>query len=272
MFYAMGAFFGYVLLTLLVRETIYAKNESAYAETYSGILVAILGAGVNGFGNADGGVFNISMVLQTFILYLGFVLLTFGYNWLKRTKYEYVPQSKLERYIYWPVFILLLLSTVSLTWLVISTNDRLFDYKEGYKLETVFGDFLLISPDKRHVIDTLLIPMELELPIQVDGATVLAQLEYDEYASLISYQYVLVDVNLLESQLAPFAATILERTCSDETMNDYWFFKAGLSVTHQYYDAAAQRATIKLNPDLCSQQSSGLNMLPYIELVYIKED
>jgi hypothetical protein len=80
MFYAMGAFFGYVLITLLVRETIYAKNESPYAETYSGILVAIFGAVVNGFGNADGGVFNINMVYTTFVLYLGFVVLTFVYN------------------------------------------------------------------------------------------------------------------------------------------------------------------------------------------------
>jgi hypothetical protein len=260
MFYVMGAFFGYVLLTLLVRETVYAKNESPYAETYSGILVAIFGAGVNGFGNADGGVFNISMVYTTFLLYLGFVVLTLVYNWLRRTKYEFIPQSKLERYIYWPLSILLVAGTASLIWLTITTNERLFDYKEGYKLETMFGGFLLISPSKQHVITTFLAPMESRLPIQLDELTVLSQVEYDEAESLVLYQYVLVDSVLNKDQLDSHAARVLEASCSDETMTDYWLFKADISITHEYFDSKGYKAIIRLSPELCS------HMIPYVAL------
>ena len=271
MLYGLGAFVGYVLLTLLVRETIYAKNESPYAETYSGMLVAIFGAGVNGFGNADGGVFNIGMVYTTFLLYLGFVVLTLGYNWLRRNKYEFIPQSKLERYIYWSVSILLATGMASLIWLVVATNDRLFDYKEGYKLETMFGSFLLISPSKQHVITTFLDPMEARLPIQVDDLTVLSQVEYDEAKSLVLYQYILVDIVLNKNQLASHGVRVLEASCSDETMTDYWLFKADISIVHEYFDSAGYKATFSLSPELCSQLSDHpnkqiTNMLSYIAI------
>ena len=260
MLYAMGAFFGYVLLTLLVRETIYAKNESPYGDTYSGILVATFGAVFSGFGNADGGVFSIGMVYTTFLLYLGFVLLTLGYNWLRRKKYEFIPQSKLERNIYWTVSILIVTVMASLIWLVVTTNDRLFDYKEGYKLETMFGSLVLISPSKQYVITTFLDPMEARLPIQVNDLTVLSQVEYDEAKSLVLYQYILVDAVLDKDQLASHAARVLEASCSDETMTDYWLFKADISIAHEYFDSSGYKAIIRLSNEFCS------NMLPYVSL------
>ena len=260
MFYAMGAFFGYVLLTLLVRETIYSKNESPYAETYSGILVAIFGAVVNGFGNADGGVFNINMVYTTFVLYLGFVVLTFGYNWLRRTNYEFIPQSKIERYIYWPLSILLVTGIAFLIWLTVTKNDRLFDYKEGYKLETMFGSFLLISPSKQHVITTFLAPMKVRLPIQIDDITVLSQVEYDEAESLVIYQYTLIDAVVDKDELASHGARVLEASCSDEATADYWMFKAGISIVHEYFDSSEYKAIIKVSPEYCSHK------LPHVAL------
>jgi hypothetical protein len=260
MLYAMGAFFGYVLLTLLVRETIYAKNESPYGDTYSGILVATFGAVFSGFGNADGGVFSIGMVYTTFLLYLGFVLLTLGYNWLRRKKYEFIPQSKLERNIYWTVSILIVTVMASLIWLVVTTNDRLFDYKEGYKLETMFGSLLLISPSKQHVITTFLAPMEARLPIQIDDITVLSQVEYDEAESLVIYQYTLIDAVVDKDQLASHGARVLEASCSDETTADYWMFKAGISIVHEYFDSSEYKAIIRVSPEFCS------HMLPHVAL------
>ena len=96
--------------------------------------------------------------------------------------------------------------------------------------------------------------------IQVDDLTVLFQVEYDEVESRVLHQYTLVDTALDKDQLAPLAARVLEASCSDETMTDFWLFKADISIVHEYFDSSGYKAIIRLSTEFCS------NMLPYVSL------
>ena len=122
-YYFAGATLGFLLFSHLLRETFLAKNKSPYALAHAGLLVAISGSFFSGIGGADGGSFNFQMFYTSVIIYSILVLMSYLYAYINRNRFEFIPQSRLESYIYWTIIIILFIGFALVNWLIFSNGE-----------------------------------------------------------------------------------------------------------------------------------------------------